>query len=195
MFSFRETGGSARMVAAPAAGMGGAVDRPAFRATIGDTVDGLLERYREGMAAGPRFLLGLAHLFGVVDRDRLVLALQTGLREVARDPAHPLRAQIALAVAELPSRLRTDAKLAARVEALKVEALRSPALGRLVDDAAATIRHALAADVAMPNSEVVGWVSDRLERARQALVADAGLRAELDAWTKARVIELVERHH
>jgi uncharacterized membrane-anchored protein YjiN (DUF445 family) len=147
------------------------------------------------MATGPRILLGLAHLFGVVDRDRLVNALQTGLREVARDPGHPLRAQIAAAIAELPSRLRTDGKLAARVEALKVEALASPALARLVDDAAAAVRQALAADLAAPKSEVVGWVSDRLDRARHALIADAGLRAELDAWAKARVIELVERHH
>ena len=184
-----------RVVSGVATAVGDALDRPEFRATIAEVIDAVIERYREGMTAGPRFLLGLAHLFGVVDRDRLVSALQTGLREVARDPAHPLRAQIAAAVAELPSRLRNDAKLAARVEALKVEALRSPALGRLVDDAAAAIGQALAADVALPTSEVVAWVSDRLERARQALVADATLRAELDAWTKARVIELVERHH
>src|SRR5439155_1527423 len=83
--------------------------------TMAEVIEAVIERYREGMTAGPRFLLGLAHLFGVVDRDRLVSALQTGLREVARDPAHPLRAQIAAAVAELPSRLRNDAKLAARV--------------------------------------------------------------------------------
>jgi uncharacterized membrane-anchored protein YjiN (DUF445 family) len=184
-----------RMVAAVAAAIGDALDRPAFRATIGDIVDGLLERYRETMPAGPRFLLGLAHLFGVVDRDRLVDALQTGLREVARDPEHPLRLRVAEAIAELPARLRADDALAARVEALKTEALQSPAVARLAEDAAAAVRQALAADLQSPTSEVVGWIGDRLERARHALIDDAVLRADLDAWAKARVLELVERHH
>jgi uncharacterized membrane-anchored protein YjiN (DUF445 family) len=81
------------------------------------------------------------------------------------------------------------------VEALKAEALASPAVGRLAEDAAAAVRQALATDLAAPDSEVVGWIADRLERARHALIDDAALRAELDAWAKARVIELVERHH
>ena len=140
---------------------------PERRATIAEIVEVLLQRYREGMAAGPRLLLGLAHLFGVVDRDRLVSALQTGLREVASDPTHPLRARIAEAIAELPERLRTDRALAAHIEALKAEALESPAVARLAEDAAAAVRQAIAADLKSPASEVVGWIADRLERARQ----------------------------
>ena len=184
-----------RMVAAVATTIGDALDRPAFRTTIAEIVDGLLERYRDSMAAGPRFVLGLAHLFGVVDRDRLVTALQTGLREVAHDPAHPLRARVAEAIAELPMRLRTDEALAARIEKLKTGALESPAVARLAEDAATAVRQALAADLQSPSSEVVGWIGDRLERVRQALIEDAGLRAELETWAKARVLELVERHH
>ena len=184
-----------RMVAAIASAIGDALDRPAFRATMSDIVDGLLERYREGMAPGPRFLLGVAHLFGVVDRERLVTALQTGLREVATDESHPLRTRIAEVVAELPSRLRTDAALAARVEALKAEALASPAVAKLLEDAAAAVRQALAADLESPNSEVAGWVADRLDRARQSLIDDAAMRAELDTWVKHRVVELVESYH
>jgi uncharacterized membrane-anchored protein YjiN (DUF445 family) len=183
-----------RTVAALAGALGDALDRPAFRETIGDIVDALLRRYREGMAPGPRFLLVMAHLFRVVDRERLVTALQTGLREVASDPAHPLRARVAEAVAELPARLRMDPVLTARIEALKAEALESPAVARLAEDAAAAVRQALAADLAAPSSEVVGWIAGRLERARQALIEDAGLRKELDAWVKARVMELVERY-
>jgi uncharacterized membrane-anchored protein YjiN (DUF445 family) len=98
-------------------------------------------------------------------------------------------------VAELPARLRSDAALAGRVEALKAEALASPAVARLLEDAAAAVRQALAADLESPDSEVAGWVADRLERARHALIGDASLRAELDAWVKHRVIELVEHHH
>ncbi len=184
-----------RALTAVAAAVGDALDRPAFRETMSDVVDGLLRRYREGMTAGPRFWLGVADALGLVDRERLVTALQRGLREVATDPTHPLRQRIAEAVAELPARLRTDARLIARVEALKAEALASPAMARLVEDATAAVRQALTADLATPSSEIVGWIADRLERARQALLADVTLREELDAWAKARVLELVERHH
>jgi len=184
-----------RALTAIAAAVGDALDRPAFRETMSEVVGGLLRRYREGMTVGSRFWLGLADALGLVDRDRLVAALQTGLREVTTDPAHPLRQRIAEAIAELPARLRTDARLIARVEALKAEALASPAVGRLVEDAAAAVRQALTADLATRDSELVGWIADRLDRARQALLADVALRAELDAWAKARVIELVERHH
>ncbi len=184
-----------RMVAGVATAVGDALDCPAFRATVSDVVDGLIDRYRRSMSPGPRFWLGVADLLGVVDRERLVAALQTGLREVATDPAHPLREQIAATIAELPSRLRRDPALAARVEALKAEALGSPVIARLVDDAAAAVREAIAADLGTPDSELVSWIADRLERARQALVDDAALRAELAAWVKARVVELVERHH
>jgi len=184
-----------RALTAVAAAVGDALDRPAFRETMSDVVDGLLRRYREGMTAGPRFWLGVADALGLVDRERLVTALQRGLREVATDPTHPLRQRIAEAVAELPARLRTDARLIARVEALKAEALASPAMARLVEDATAAVRQALTADLATPTSEIVGWIADRLERARQALLADVTLREELDAWAKARVLELVERHH
>ena len=184
-----------RALSAVAAALGDALDRPAFRETMSDVVDGLLRRYREGMTAGSRFWLGLADALGLVDRDRLVTALQSGLREVTTDPAHPLRQRIAEAIAELPTRLRTDTRVIARVEALKAEALASPAVARLVEDAAAAVRQALAADLARDDSELVSWIADRLERARQALLADVALRAELDAWAKARVLELVERHH
>ena len=184
-----------RALTAVAAAVGDALDRPAFRETMSDVVDGLLRRYREGMTAGPRFWLGVADALGLVDRERLVTALQRGLREVATDPTHPLRQRIAEAVAELPARLRTDGRLIARVEALKAEAFASPAMARLVEDATAAVRQALTADLATPSSEIVGWIADRLERARQALLADVTLREELDAWAKARVLELVERHH
>jgi uncharacterized membrane-anchored protein YjiN (DUF445 family) len=184
-----------RALTAVAAAVGDALDRPAFRETMGDVIDGLLRRYREGLTARSRFWLGVASALGLVDRERLLVALQRGLREVATDPTHPLRRQIADALAELPARLRTDTRLIERVEAFKAEALASPAVGHLVEDAAAAVRQALAADLATPNSEIVGWIADRLERVRQALLADPTLRAELDAWAKARILELVEHHH
>jgi uncharacterized membrane-anchored protein YjiN (DUF445 family) len=184
-----------RAIGAVAAAIGDALDRPAFRDTMRDVVDGLLDRYRSEMRAGPRFWLTLADMLGVIDRDRLVAALQSGLREVAADPAHPLRRQVGEAIAELPARLRTDEALISRIEAIKAEALASPGLARLLADTAEAVRQALAADLATPKSDIVSWVADRLDRARQTLLDDAELRTELGAWAQARAIELVEHHH
>jgi uncharacterized membrane-anchored protein YjiN (DUF445 family) len=68
-------------------------------------------------------------------------------------------------------------------------------IGTLVDEAAAALRRALAADLTAPRSEAVGWVVDRLERARRTVASDAEVRTALDTWIKTRVLELVERYH
>jgi uncharacterized membrane-anchored protein YjiN (DUF445 family) len=172
-----------------------AMERPEFRAAVGEVIDDLLVRYRERLGVYPRFWMGLATFLGVLDRERLVRALHAGLRDVAKDRDHPLRAQGIEVLADLERRLDTDAALVARVEAAKAELLAAPAVAALLDDAALALTRTLRAELANPGSELRGWLVERLDRARLALVADGALRAELDAWAKTRVSELVERHH
>jgi len=143
----------------------------------------------------PRMWMGLAELLGVLDRERLVAALHAGLREVAKDRDHPLRMQGVEVLADLERRLTSDAALAERVEAAKTELLAAPAVATLLDEAATALTRTLRAELADERSELLAWLADRLDRARQALIADAELRGELDAWAKARLSELVERHH
>jgi uncharacterized membrane-anchored protein YjiN (DUF445 family) len=171
------------------------MDRPEFREAVGEVLADLLARYRERLGVYPRLWLGVASLLGVLDRDRLVVALHAGLREVAKDRDHPLRVQGVELLADLQRRLTADAGLVARVEAAKTELLEAPAVAALLDDAAAALSRTLRGALADESSELLAWLADRLDRARQALVADAGLRGELDAWAKARLSELVERHH
>ena len=172
-----------------------AMERPQFRQAVGEVIDDLLARYRERLGVYPRFFMGLASLLGVLDRDRLVAALHAGLREVARDQGHPLRTQGIEVLADFERRLAEDPALAARIEAAKVELLQAPAVAALVDEAAEAVSRALRADLAAERSELVAWLADRLDRARQALVDDAALRAEIDAWARSRLTELIERHH
>jgi uncharacterized membrane-anchored protein YjiN (DUF445 family) len=171
------------------------VERPAVREAVGQAVDDLIARYRAQLAPTSRIWLGLANVFGLIDRERIVSALESGLRNLAEDPAHPLRARLSATLADLPSRLRKDPDFAAKVEAAKVELLATPAVARLLDEAGASLHAAFVRDVGSERSELVAWVADRLERARQALIADAAFRADLDRWVKARVTELVDRHH
>jgi uncharacterized membrane-anchored protein YjiN (DUF445 family) len=172
-----------------------AMERPEFRKAVGEVIDDLLARYRERLGVYPRLWMGLASLLGVLDRDRLVAALHAGLREVAKDRDHPLRTQGAELLADLERRLTSDAALAVRVEAAKAEFLESPVVIALLQDAAAALTRTLRAELADERSELLTWLTERLDRARVALVADGELRGELDAWAKARVSELVERHH
>ena len=47
-----------------------ALERPDFRATVGDLVDEVLADYRTRMGVYPRILMGLASTFGLIDRGR-----------------------------------------------------------------------------------------------------------------------------
>jgi uncharacterized membrane-anchored protein YjiN (DUF445 family) len=191
----RQNGWDRRLVQGLVNVLADAMERPEFRATVGEVIEDLMGRYRTRLGVYPRLWIGLAELLGVLDRDRLVAALHSGLREVAKDADHPLRARASEVVAELEERLGTDAALVARVEAAKRELLATPAVATLLDDLAASLRRTLLADLGAERSEAVAWIAARLERARQALVSDAVLRVEIAGWVRARIAELVERHH
>ena len=184
-----------RIVTALTGSLAEALDRPAFRATVGELVDDLLARYRERMGAYPRFWIGVASLLGLIDRERVVSALQAGLRQVAQESDHPVRQRLVEAMSELPGRLRNDARLAERIEAAKCDLLATPIATKVIEDTAAALHRTLLADLERPRSEVRIWIVERLERARRALIADEELRGQLDRWGKARVLEIVERHH
>src|SRR2546425_690118 len=84
----------------------------------------------------------------------------------------------------------------ALADAIERPAVRATvAVVALLDALAASLRRTLLADLAAPRSEAAAWIAERLERARQALVTDAALRAQVGDWLKARVSELVLRHH
>lgn len=191
----RQNGWDRRVVQGLVNVLADAMDRPEFRTTIGEVIEDLLVRYRARLGVYPRFFIGLAELIGVLDRDRLVEALHSGLRQVAKDAEHPLRMRASEVVAEVEERLVRDAALAARVEAAKRQLLNTPAVATLLDDLAASLRRTLLVDLAAERSDAVAWIADRLERARQALVTDTVLRVEIAGWIRTRVAELVERYH
>jgi uncharacterized membrane-anchored protein YjiN (DUF445 family) len=147
------------------------------------------------MGVYPRILMGLANTFGLIDRERIVIALHEALKKIADDPDDPLRRRLIGTLAALPERLRTDSDLAARVEAAKEELLASPAVARLLEDAAVGLRKLVIADLAAQPSELVSWITVRLDRARRTLAEDTALRQSLDRWLKERLTEAVNRYH
>jgi len=191
----RQNGWERRLVQGLVNVLADAMERPEFRATVAEVIEDLMVRYRARLGVYPRLWIGLAELVGVLDRDRLVDALHSGLRQVAKDPDHPLRLRASEVVAELEQRLATDTALVARVEAAKRELLNTPAVATLLDDLAGSLRRTLVVDLRAERSEAVAWIAERLERTRQMLVTDAVLRVEIAGWIRVRVAELVERYH
>jgi uncharacterized membrane-anchored protein YjiN (DUF445 family) len=191
----RKQGWDQRLIEAVASALIEALDRPDFRTVVGDLVDEVVAGYRARMGVYPRLLMGLASTFGLIDRERLVTALHEALKKVAADPEDPLRRRLSDTIAALPDRLRRDPALAARVEAAKAELLASPAMVRLLEDAATGLRKIVMADLAAEPSELVGWITARLDRARLALAEDTALRQSLDRWLKERLAEVVDRYH
>ena len=191
----RRHGWDQRSIETVAIALVDALDRPEFRKSVGDLVDDVLAGYRARMSLYPRFLMGLANTFGLVDRERVIAALREALERLAADPGGLLRARLIATLASLPERLRTDPALAARIEAAKEELLASPAVARLVGDVAAYVREALAADLAAESSEGVAWIAERLDRARLALAGDEELRRAVDRRLKEQVTDALDRHH
>ena len=191
----RKQGWDQRLIEAMAEGLIDALDRPGFRTTVVELVDDVLAGYRAQMSLYPRVLMSLANTFGLIDRERLVSSLHDALKQVAGDPDDPLRVRLTETLATLPGRLRADPDLAARLEAAKEELLASPAVARVVENAADGLRRTVVADLQRESSEVIGWITARLDRARRALAEDAALRQDLDRWLKDRVTEAVDRYH
>jgi uncharacterized membrane-anchored protein YjiN (DUF445 family) len=191
----RKQGWDQRLIEAMAAALIDALDRADFRNAVGDLVDEVLAGYRAQMSLYPRVLIGLANIFGLIDRERLVSSLHRALKKIADDPDDPLRMRLTDTLAALPERLRQDANLAARLETAKDELLASPGMAQLVDDVAAGIRRSVTADLVGDSSEVVDWIAVRLDRARRALAEDPALRQTLDRWLKERITQALDRYH
>jgi uncharacterized membrane-anchored protein YjiN (DUF445 family) len=171
-----------------------ALERPDVRNAVGELVDGVVGSYRRRMGVYPSILIGVANMFGLIDRDRLVAALHSALRKVAADPADPLRQSLSQVLAELPGRLRNDPQMIARVETAKQDLLTSAAVAQLIDDAAAALHRALVRDLGREDSGLVRWITEEIERMRKTLIDDEALRADLDRWAKRQGIALVERY-
>ena len=184
-----------RAVAALLRALGEAVDRPDVAQMLDELVGDLLARYRAQARTASRFWLGLAELFGALDRAKIVDALRAGLRAVAEDPDHPLRRELLAAIGEAPARLRTDPALQARVEAAKADLLASAAVNDLLRDVAASLHKALVADLGATDSAVARWIVEQLDGFRRTLADDPRVAADVDAWLKHRATVLIGRHH
>lgn len=125
--------------------------------------------------------------------EKIVGALERTLAEIAGSPDHPLRQQFDDAVTEFIERLKSSPQTIERAEQVKTELLASPAIRELGPTIWADAQAALARFAADPDS-----APPALERAIQAfgttMLADADLRARIDAGVAEAVASLAEEH-
>jgi uncharacterized membrane-anchored protein YjiN (DUF445 family) len=127
--------------------------------------------------------------------EKVVVALERTLQQVSADPEHPLRTRFAEAVRAFAERLRTSPTAIARAEAIKEDVLTHPAVRDYAASVWSDVKAALARYAAGGESpDALAAVERGLVRLGEALVADAGLQAKVDAWVTEAVLHVVEQY-
>ena len=186
----QRNGWDQRVIETLARALADALARPEFRAALERLVDDIIGDYRRHMGLSS-VLFGLADASGLINRRRLVSALQDAVEKIAADPGNLLRQRLCTAIAGLPERLRSEAGLATRVEAAKTRFLESPVSSRLLDAIAIDLQRALVTDLGSGHPELAARLIDKLEHARHRLLADRTFQEDLDRWLKRQAISVV----
>ncbi len=124
--------------------------------------------------------------------DKVVIAIENTLRQVAADPAHPLRERFDKTLGEFIERLKTSPELNARAEEIKEEMLANPAVQHFSATIWTDAKQALARYADRKESDPPGAVEQGLMKMGQAVLADPELMAKVDAWILEAVLYAVE---
>jgi uncharacterized membrane-anchored protein YjiN (DUF445 family) len=125
---------------------------------------------------------------------KIVEVLIAKIGEVRGAEDHGLRRRFDAFVAAFVQRLKSDERLRARVEALRDEALASPALGRYLGDLWDELRAWLKSDLARESSSVRDKAAHAVTAIARSLASDQSMQRWIDERILAAVPALVEEH-
>jgi uncharacterized membrane-anchored protein YjiN (DUF445 family) len=125
--------------------------------------------------------------------DKVVVAIENTLRQVAADPAHPLRGRFDRTLGEFIERLKTSPELNARAEEVKEEMLANPAVQHFSATIWSDAKQALARYADRKETDPPGAIEQGLMKLGNAVLADAELMAKVDAWILEAVLYAVEQ--
>jgi uncharacterized membrane-anchored protein YjiN (DUF445 family) len=125
--------------------------------------------------------------------DKVVVAIENTLRQVAADPAHPLRERFDRALGSFIERLKTSPELSARAEEIKEDMLQNPAVRQFSATIWSDAKEALVRYADRKESDPPGAVEQGLMKLGNAVLADAELMAKVDAWILDAVLYAVEQ--
>ncbi|MFZ4070463.1 MAG: DUF445 domain-containing protein [Caulobacterales bacterium] len=127
--------------------------------------------------------------------DALLGAMRETLSEIAADPKHPTRTRVTEWLASLAWELKTSPAAQARVEAIKEEILRHPAVGAYVDDLAGQAKAALRRAAANPGAGgLAATLSVSIQDFATAVLADVDARTAFNGRLRPLLSGLAARH-
>ena len=122
---------------------------------------------------------------------KLADAVVEGLRkltvEMATDPAHPVRAKVEEALAQLANDLQSNPDTRARVEAIKNELLTNKAVSLWIDALWQSGREAIIRAARNPNAAMAGKVGEVLRSMGATLEGDPRIRAAINQFARRAV--------
>jgi uncharacterized membrane-anchored protein YjiN (DUF445 family) len=125
--------------------------------------------------------------------DKVVVAIENTLKQVAVDPGHPLRERFDHALTEFIEKLRTSPELSARAEEIKEDMLTNPAVRQFSATIWGDAKHALARYAERKETDPPGAVEQGLMKLGEAVLKDAELVAKIDQWILDAVLYAVEQ--
>ena len=125
--------------------------------------------------------------------DKVVLAIENTLRQVASDPGHPLRERFESALTGFIEKLRTSPEVIARAEAIKEDMLANPAVRQFSAAIWGDAKEALARYADRKETDPPGAVEQGLMKLGNAVLSDADLMAKVDHWILDAVLYAVDQ--
>jgi uncharacterized membrane-anchored protein YjiN (DUF445 family) len=138
--------------------------------------------------------IGLDNVAGRYATTKMVTGLIRLMGEMAEDPAHPLRLQFDEAVAALAVRLRDDPELRARIDAIRIELLASPALAGYLQGLWSQLVEWMRADLDRPDSTLRARTVAAIRLVGDKLRADAAMQAWINEQLVANAPRWIERY-
>ncbi len=124
--------------------------------------------------------------------DKIASALMRELQDVLRDPAHPVRLAYDGKVQDFIANLRTDPALVERVQELKTQLIRNPAVQTYLEGLGQEVKQWLRRDLSDPNSHLGLHLHAALTGLGDRLAKDATLREAINTHILSAAARLAE---
>lgn len=136
--------------------------------------------------------LGIPFHTAIIPKNRERIVKQ--IRYLVQDES-PLRRIIDEELADLERRLREEPEFRQKVQDLAALVMDADSLGALLGPVVASLHIQLLNELQQKDSKIANWSTDRLQRWVEELARAPESRAQVNAWCRHIVIDLVEKHH
>jgi uncharacterized membrane-anchored protein YjiN (DUF445 family) len=125
---------------------------------------------------------------------KIVTVVGQTLAEISSDPDHEIRRRFDAVMEEFISKLKTSPEYRAKVEEIREELLRNPAVSRYLENVWTDIKESILKDLTDPGSAIRARIKDIIRAIYFGTLTDAHVRQRLNRWIQQAVINTVSRH-